>query len=74
MNNNNNYHQQQRKKTTRKKSAVKKTDHCTQLESKLKWAVDELSKSQSPTRINEMCSVIVKLTETIKALKQHEHN
>ncbi|CAF3501453.1 unnamed protein product [Rotaria socialis] len=42
------------------------------LENKLKWAVDELSKSQSPSRINAMCTVIVKLTESIKALKEYE--
>ncbi|CAF1247876.1 unnamed protein product [Rotaria magnacalcarata] len=42
------------------------------LENKLKWAVDELSKSQSSSRINAMCTVIVKLTESIKALKEYE--
>ncbi|CAF1261384.1 unnamed protein product [Adineta steineri] len=42
------------------------------LENKLKWAVDELTKSQSPNRISDMCAVIIKLTETIKILKEHE--
>lgn len=32
----------------------------------------QLTTSQNPTRISEMCAVIVKLTEAIKALKEHE--
>ena len=30
----------------------------------------QLTKSQNPNRINEMCSVIIKLTEALKALKE----
>jgi uncharacterized Zn finger protein (UPF0148 family) len=48
------------------------TNYSTQLENKLKWAVDELAKSQNPSRINAMCTVIVKLTESIKALKEYQ--
>ncbi|CAF1100235.1 unnamed protein product [Adineta ricciae] len=62
------------KKQKNKKEANETISHCDQLESKLKWAVDELTKSQNATRINEMCSVILKLTETIKALKKHEQD
>lgn len=32
----------------------------------------QLAKSQNPNRINAMCTVIIKLTETIKALKDYE--
>ncbi|CAF0957375.1 unnamed protein product [Didymodactylos carnosus] len=39
---------------------------------KLKWAVDELTKSNQPNRIAALCTVITKLTESIKALKQLE--
>ncbi|CAF0950055.1 unnamed protein product [Adineta ricciae] len=46
--------------------------YSAQLENKLKWAVDELAKSQSPNRITAMCTVICKLTESIKALKEYE--
>jgi len=48
------------------------TNYSTQLENKLKWAVEELAKSQSPNRINAMCTVIIKLTESIKVLKEYE--
>ncbi|UJR37042.1 hypothetical protein I4U23_029747 [Adineta vaga] len=48
------------------------TNYSVQLENKLKWAVDELAKSQNPNRINAMCTVICKLTESIKALKEYE--
>jgi len=48
------------------------TNYSIQLENKLKWAVDELTKSQNPNRINAMCTVIIKLTESIKALKEYE--
>ncbi|CAF3450101.1 unnamed protein product [Rotaria sp. Silwood1] len=46
--------------------------YSVQLENKLKWAVDELTKSQNPNRITAMCTVITKLTESIKALKEYE--
>ncbi|UJR09152.1 hypothetical protein I4U23_013400 [Adineta vaga] len=62
------------KKQKTKKESNETRNSCDQLENKLKWAVDELAKSQNPARINEMCSVIVKLTETIKALKKHEQD
>ncbi|CAF1055169.1 unnamed protein product [Adineta steineri] len=48
------------------------SNYSAQLENKLKWAVDELTKSQNPNRINAMCTVIIKLTESIKALKDYE--
>ena len=32
----------------------------------------QLTKTDSPTRINAMCTVISKLTESIKALKDYE--
>jgi len=48
------------------------TNYSVQLENKLKWAVDELAKSQSPNRINTMCTVIIRLTEAVKALKEYE--
>ena len=32
----------------------------------------QLAKSQNPNRVNAMCTVIIKLTETIKALKDYE--
>lgn len=32
----------------------------------------QLAKSHSPNRINAMCTVIIKLTESIKALKEYE--
>ncbi|CAF2486213.1 unnamed protein product [Rotaria sp. Silwood2] len=48
------------------------TNYSVQLENKLKWAVDELTKSQNPNRITAMCTVITKLTESIKALKEYE--
>ncbi|CAF1063094.1 unnamed protein product [Rotaria sordida] len=52
--------------------SIENTKYSVQLENKLKWAVDELIKSQNSNRITAMCTVIVKLTESIKALKEYE--
>ncbi|CAM4849115.1 unnamed protein product, partial [Rotaria magnacalcarata] len=55
-----------------KKEHVENISNCNRLETKLKWAVDELIKIQNPDSINEMCTVIIKLTETINILQDHE--
>ncbi|CAF1189524.1 unnamed protein product [Rotaria magnacalcarata] len=55
-----------------KKEHVENISNCNGLETKLKWAVDKLIKIQNPDRINKMCTVIIKLTETIDILQAHE--
>ncbi|CAF1159633.1 unnamed protein product [Adineta steineri] len=61
-----------KKRNKKTSSTTSEVDAYHQLENKLKWAVDELTKSQNPNRINAMCTVIIKLTESIKALKDYE--
>ncbi|CAF3737517.1 unnamed protein product [Rotaria sp. Silwood1] len=60
----------------RSKNQKKNQEHienirnCKQLQNKIKWAVNKLIKIQNPNRINEMCTVIIKLKETIEILKK----
>ncbi|CAF3499714.1 unnamed protein product [Rotaria sp. Silwood1] len=57
------------------KHSIKRNEYINnynRLENKLKWAVNELIKTQNPNRINEMCKIITKLAQTIKTLKTQE--
>ncbi|CAF1303533.1 unnamed protein product [Rotaria sordida] len=56
----------------KKREHIEYVHNCNRLENKVKWAIDKLIKIQKPNRINEMCTVIIKLIETIDLLKKHE--
>ncbi|CAF4255069.1 unnamed protein product [Rotaria sp. Silwood2] len=63
------------KRSTKQKNKEKLNENmsnCYRLENKLKWAVDELTKTRNPNRINKMCKIITKLAQTIKVLKIYE--
>ncbi|CAF1108786.1 unnamed protein product [Rotaria sordida] len=60
------------KHSKNKEKSNENISNCNRLENKLKWAVDELTKTQNPKRINEMCKIITQLAQTIKILKKQE--